>query len=120
MTFLYKDVAFTNREFLLSDISSIFGIGNQKGSFLLSFLGLAQNISTRFLNFYYFEVLSTLMKFFYITEDRLRVAIKLRINEFNKLYIRRGMRFFKNLPVRGQRTHTNAHQRKYLKLCDEI
>ena len=48
----------------------------------------------------------------YSVEDDLRRKISLDIKRLNDLGCYRGLRHRKKLPVRGQRTHTNARTRK--------
>jgi len=48
----------------------------------------------------------------YIVEGDLRREIAMNIKRFNDLGCYRGLRHRKKLPVRGQRTHTNARTRK--------
>ena len=48
----------------------------------------------------------------YIVEGDLRRKVSLDIKRLNDLGCYRGLRHRKKLPVRGQRTHTNARTRK--------
>ena len=48
----------------------------------------------------------------YIIEGNLRRAIAMNIKRLTDLGCYRGLRHRKKLPVRGQRTHTNARTRK--------
>ena len=48
----------------------------------------------------------------YVVEGDLRREISMNIKRFNDLGCYRGLRHRKKLPVRGQRTHTNARTRK--------
>ncbi len=48
----------------------------------------------------------------YTVEGDLRRSISLNIKRLNDLGCYRGLRHRKKLPVRGQRTHTNARTRK--------
>ena len=48
----------------------------------------------------------------YSVEGDLRREIAINIKRFNDLGCYRGLRHRKKLPVRGQRTHTNARTRK--------
>ncbi len=45
--------------------------------------------------------------------DVLKRDVSLNINKLKRLGCYRGLRHRRNLPVRGQRTRTNAHTRKY-------
>ena len=48
----------------------------------------------------------------YVVEGDLRREIAMNIKRFNDLGCYKGLRHRKKLPVRGQRTHTNARTRK--------
>ena len=48
----------------------------------------------------------------YIVEGDLRREVQLNIKRLQDLGCYRGLRHRRNLPVRGQRTHTNARTRK--------
>ena len=48
----------------------------------------------------------------FVVEGDLRREISMNIKRFNDLGCYRGLRHRKKLPVRGQRTHTNARTRK--------
>ena len=48
----------------------------------------------------------------YVIEGDLRREIAMNIKRFNDMGCYRGLRHRKKLPVRGQRTHTNARTRK--------
>ena len=48
----------------------------------------------------------------YVVEGDLRRDISMNIKRLNDLGCYRGLRHRKKLPVRGQRTHTNARTRK--------
>ena len=48
----------------------------------------------------------------FVVEGDLRREVSVNIKRFNDLGCYRGLRHRKKLPVRGQRTHTNARTRK--------
>tara|TARA_Y100000590_G_scaffold447646_1_gene583166 strand:- start:180 stop:560 length:381 start_codon:yes stop_codon:yes gene_type:complete len=48
----------------------------------------------------------------YVVEGDLRREVSMNIKRFNDLGCYKGLRHRKKLPVRGQRTHTNARTRK--------
>lgn len=115
MSFNFKDYLIEIRGYLIADFSLIYGIGLEKMSYINSIIGLSQNFLSKFLNFYYFEIISFILKIFYITDERLKSFIKQQLIDLSENKIRRGVRFFRNLPTRGQSTHRNGKQCKYLK-----
>jgi ribosomal protein S13 len=116
MVFVFKEKNVQVKGEFIADVSkTIYGIGKERACYLNNLLGLGKSILTSYFNFYYFEAFCNLVKLFFITDERLKVFIKQRMFKFLELKIRRGIRFFRNLPIRGQSTHGNAKQRKYLK-----
>ena len=76
MTFNCKEFSIKIRSLFISDLSLIYGIGIEKAAYISSLLGLSQNFSTRNCNFFYFEAFSIYVKLYYITDERLKMAIK--------------------------------------------
>ena len=58
--------------------------------------------------------LSTYIKKYYIVEDKLKQQIDHRIDFYKSINSIRGFRYRSKLPVRGQRTHSNAKTCKRL------
>lgn len=90
-------------------LTSIYGIGKQTSLILCKKLGFSQNLKVKDLNEEQtLEILNLIESLHIITNNELK-QIKSRI--LNKLiFIKsyRGLRRVRGLPVRGQRTHTNA------------
>jgi len=97
----------------------IFGLGFEKISYVADLLGLGYHFFVQNLNLYFFEVISFLIKFFFIIDDRLKFLIRQQILKFIDIRMVKGIRMTRNLPVRGQRTHSNAKQNKYYKKLNE-
>lgn len=92
-------------------IGYIFGIGRKNGSDILKAAGVdadkrTNDLSEDELNRIRDEVKN------YKVEGELRREIQLNIKRLMDLACYRGLRHRKGLPVRGQRTHTNARTRK--------
>lgn len=115
MIFIFKDLEIQFRPCLAWEIIKVYGIGYQKAINVLSYLGISFYFAVSYLNYYFFESISYIIKYFYLIDDKLRAAIRARVQQLLKLKIRRGIRFSKGLPVRGQRTHSNGKQNKYHK-----
>ncbi len=121
MPILYKEKnIFVGNNFIFNISKVVFGVGYQKITYIGSLIGLAKDISTKFLNKFMFEAIFLIIRVNYLTDDRLKeIWVQyVKFLEFNK--IRRGIRFFKRLPVRGQETHRNAKQAKYLRIFFEV
>lgn len=100
-----------NRE-LRSSLQFIRGVGFRKSNFIVSRLGFSYPFFVGNLNFYSFLLVSFLLKNLVLSEERVRRILNLRIRELISLDCYRGLRHRDYLPVRGQRTRTNASVRK--------
>ena len=93
-------------------LTYIFGIGPKIASDICS--GAAIDISKRVsqLNDEELNKIREVIDQTHVVEGDLRRKISLDIKRLNDLGCYRGLRHRKKLPVRGQRTHTNARTRK--------
>jgi small subunit ribosomal protein S13 len=67
------------------------------------------------LNNYYFMLLSFILDFFTWLEVRIRRVYNLNIKRLVDINAYKGLRHKDKLPVRGQRTRTNAKTKKRIK-----
>src|ERR1700749_3681017 len=100
-----------NRE-LRSSLQFIRGVGFKKASFIASKFGFSYPFFVGNLNFYNFLLISFLLKYLVLSEVRVRRILSLKIRELISMNSYRGTRHRDFLPVRGQRTRTNANIRK--------
>ncbi|WP_343183473.1 30S ribosomal protein S13 [Buchnera aphidicola] len=92
-------------------LTSIYGIGKSRAKFICNSLNISQSIRISKLNEDVLEVLrSMVLKF--VVEGDLRREKTLKIKRLIDLGCYRGVRHRRKLPVRGQRTKTNARTRK--------
>jgi small subunit ribosomal protein S13 len=108
-----------NRE-LRSSLQAIKGVGLQKSNFIASKLGFGYPFFISNLNFYNFLLISFLLKYLVLSEVRVKRVLTFRIRELVSLASYRGLRHKDFLPVRGQRTRTNANVRKRLRFTSKI
>ena len=101
----------TNKKINIA-LTYIFGIGNKIADDICS--GASVDITKRVseLNDDELNVIRDLIDQKHTVEGDLRRKISLDIKRLNDLGCYRGLRHRKKLPVRGQRTHTNARTRK--------
>jgi len=92
-------------------LMSIYGIGKKRSKLICLSIGIAENIKIKCLTEDQIELLRDEISKF-IVEGDLRREINLNIKRLVDLGCYRGLRHRKNLPVRGQRTKTNARTRK--------
>ncbi|QJC32113.1 30S ribosomal protein S13 [Enterobacteriaceae endosymbiont of Donacia versicolorea] len=91
----------------------IYGIGTSHSSYICKKINISQNTKINELSKEKINLLRNIISKFIIEGD-LRRNINLNIKRLIDLGCYRGLRHKKGLPVRGQRTKTNAHTRKKL------
>jgi small subunit ribosomal protein S13 len=90
----------------------IYGVGPERADMICSTLKIED---TRRVNQLSEDELSSIREFIdqnYTVEGDLRREVSMNIKRLTDLGCYRGLRHRKKLPVRGQRTHTNARTRK--------
>ena len=101
----------TNKKINIS-LTYIFGIGNKIAGDICSEASVDITKRVSELNDDELNVIRDLIDQKLTVEGDLRRRISLDIKRLNDLGCYRGLRHRKKLPVRGQRTHTNARTRK--------
>ena len=91
----------------------IYGIGPSNVKKILSQAGIEFNVRAKDLNDEQIsKITQTVQKGGYLVEGDLRREIGMNLKRLMAINCYRGIRHKKGLPVRGQRTHTNARTRK--------
>jgi small subunit ribosomal protein S13 len=90
---------------------SIYGVGPKVAADVLAVAGVAPDKSSNDVTEEEVQAIRTALES-YAVEGDLRREIALNIKRLKDLGCYRGIRHRKGLPVRGQRTHTNARTRK--------
>ena len=101
----------TNKKINIA-LTYIFGIGNKVASDICSEASVDITKRVSELNDDELNIIRDLIDQKHTVEGDLRRKISLDIKRLNDLGCYRGLRHRKKLPVRGQRTHTNARTRK--------
>ena len=101
----------TNKKINIA-LTYIFGIGNKVAGDICSQASVDITKRVSELNDDELNVIRDLIDQKHTVEGDLRRKISLDIKRLNDLGCYRGLRHRKKLPVRGQRTHTNARTRK--------
>ena len=101
----------TNKKINIA-LTYIFGIGNKVAVDICSEASVDITKRVSQLNDDELNVIRDLIDQKHTVEGDLRRKISLDIKRLNDLGCYRGLRHRKKLPVRGQRTHTNARTRK--------
>jgi small subunit ribosomal protein S13 len=93
-------------------LTYIYGIGRTSAQKICAEAGIDQSTKTDALSDDEIQRLRRVIDQSYKVEGDLRREVTLNIKRYVDLGCYRGLRHRKNLPVHGQRTHTNARTRK--------
>ncbi|AGN83668.1 MULTISPECIES: 30S ribosomal protein S13 [Enterobacteriaceae] len=92
-------------------LTSIYGVGKTRSQAILAAAGIAENVKISELSEEQIDTLRDEVAKF-VVEGDLRREISMSIKRLMDLGCYRGLRHRRGLPVRGQRTKTNARTRK--------
>lgn len=93
-------------------LTYIYGIGASSSRDILDKAGVGRSIRTDDLNEEQLSAIRRVIEQDYKVEGDLRREVQTKIKRLMDLGCYRGLRHRRGLPVRGQRTHTNARTRK--------
>lgn len=93
-------------------LTYIYGIGSTSSREILDKAGVGRSIRTDDLNDEQLSAIRRVIEQDYKVEGDLRREVQTKIKRLMDLGCYRGLRHRRGLPVRGQRTHTNARTRK--------
>ena len=100
-----------NRQIVIS-LTYLYGVGSATARELCRKAGIDATVRARDLSESDVARLATLLDNDYTVEGQLRRQVTQNINRLREIGCYRGIRHRKGLPVRGQRTRTNARTRK--------
>ncbi|MRW87816.1 small subunit ribosomal protein S13 [Duganella sp. 1224] len=100
-----------NHQHTVIGLTAIYGVGRPRAKFICAQTGIATDKKVKDLDDSELEKLRDEVAKF-IVEGDLRRELSMNIKRLMDLGCYRGMRHRKGLPVRGQRTRTNARTRK--------
>lgn len=93
-------------------LTKIYGIGDASAAKILGTAGVSPSIKTQDLTEAQVAAIRKAIDTEFKVEGDLRKEVSMHIKMLMDIGCYRGLRHKKNLPVRGQRTHTNARTRK--------
>jgi small subunit ribosomal protein S13 len=93
-------------------LTYIYGIGVSRSNKILSEAGIDPSVRVKDLSEEESNRIAKILDAQGGVEGDLRKDVAMNIKRLMEVGSYRGMRHRRNLPVRGQRTHTNAHTRK--------
>ncbi len=89
-------------------LTYIFGIGRTRANKILEKAGIDKNRKMKDLTMDEINTISKIIQNDYVVEGDLRKKIQMDIKRLMEINCYRGIRHKRRMPVRGQRTHTNA------------
>jgi len=92
-------------------LTAIYGVGDTRAKKICAAAGIAEDVKVKNLDEAQIEALRTEVSKFTVEGD-LRREVSMNIKRLMDLGCYRGLRHRRGLPVRGQRTKTNARTRK--------
>lgn len=93
-------------------LTSIFGVGRSRAQEILERIGLDPNAHPDSWTEEQTKKVRRLIEDHYIVEGSLRSEVQMSVKRLMDIGCYRGLRHRRGLPVRGQRTQTNARTRK--------
>ncbi len=93
-------------------LTYIFGVGNKRSKDIIAALKLDPNMRAHRLKSEDISNITTFLQKEYVVEGDLRRQVQNNIKRLINIQSYRGLRHRSGLPVRGQRTSTNARTRK--------
>lgn len=97
---------------IIIGLTYIYGIGKSSSHEILSKVGIDENTKVSELSVKEEKSIREVIQDEYIVEGELRTQIAMDIKRLMEIGCYRGLRHKKGMPVRGQRTHTNARTRR--------
>ncbi len=97
---------------IIIGLTYIYGIGKSSSHEILSKVGIDENKKVSELSVKEEKSIREVIQDEYIVEGELRTQIAMDIKRLMEIGCYRGLRHKKGMPVRGQRTHTNARTRR--------
>lgn len=93
-------------------LTYIYGIGRKAAREILGELGIEPSTRCKAIADEDLSRITSLIEKKYVVEGQLRRQISQNISRLKEIKCYRGLRHIRNLPVRGQRTRSNARTRK--------
>jgi len=93
-------------------LKAIVGLGKSSAAAILRKVNISEDERLKNVSEPKIEQIRQIIEKEYVVEGDLRVAINQNIRRLKDIGTYRGMRHIKNLPVRGQRTKTNARTKR--------
>lgn len=93
-------------------LTYIYGVGRSRAVEILEKAGISEETKVKDWSDDNIKTISTMIQSDYTVEGELRSEVQMNIKRLMDIACNRGLRHRKGLPLRGQRTKTNARTRK--------
>ena len=101
-----------NDKLVVISLQYIYGVGSKVAKDVCAKVGIAANVRAKDLTEEQLSKIAQILDTEYVIEGQLRRQVTQNIARLRDIACYRGMRHRRGLPVRGQRTKTNARTRK--------
>lgn len=109
MAYIFRDVQLNTNLEIRNSLMKIFGVGKNRAYYVCNSLGLCNPVQLKKVNYYIFLKVVFLLKTYFVTELNLKQKLQLDLQLLLETEISyKCIRYKLNLPLRGQRTRTNA------------
>ncbi|MBN1326762.1 MAG: 30S ribosomal protein S13 [Candidatus Cloacimonetes bacterium] len=97
---------------IIVGLTYIYGIGRSRSEKILAKAGIDESKRVKDLTVEEEKTLRDIIQAEYVVEGELRTQVAMDIKRLMEIGCYRGLRHKRGMPVRGQRTHTNARTRR--------
>lgn len=118
--FLFRDITILEKKEIRSALKQIYGVGWYKANLIANLIGLAYPFFSNNLNYYNINLILFLLKGLVLSDTRIKRIIDNNITRLITISSYRGARHSMSLPVRGQRTRTNAGTQRSKRIRETI
>lgn len=101
-----------NDKRIIVALTYIYGVGRTTSEKILKEVGINESVRAKDLTEEELKRLAVTIENNYTVEGALRRMVQMNVNRLKDIACYRGLRHRRGLPVRGQRTRTNARTRK--------
>jgi small subunit ribosomal protein S13 len=106
--FLFREISLSEKNEIRVSLKRIYGVGWYKSNLIINKLGISYPYFGTNLNLYYINLILYFLKGLVLSDARIKRVIENNITRLINIESYRGIRHKLILPVRGQRTRTNA------------
>jgi len=118
--FLFRDTVIIEKKNTKISLKKIYGVSWYKSNIILTKLGISNLFYNSNLNDYYMNMILFILKGLVLSDIRIKRTIENNIERLISIESYRGSRHKLTLPVRGQRTRTNAGTQRMKRVLDNI